>query len=114
MCQSCCHFAYWGPLALVHPAGQSMAMTLPNDPLVGHSATKLPFSPGGLQYAGATPADQPTATPLTNDPLGGISEKVNTSDRINAVRIDRFLGDEAARPDNPALRITRSVIDHVD
>ena len=46
--------------------------------------------------------------------VGSISEKVNTPDRMNGVRIDLFLGDQTARPDNPALRITRSVIDHID
>jgi hypothetical protein len=35
-------------------------------------------------------------------------------DRVTGVRIDRFLGIQAARPDNPALRISRRVIDHVD
>jgi hypothetical protein len=51
---------------------------------------------------------------FANSPaVGSISEKVNTPDRVNGVR-NLFLGDQDARPDNPALRITRSVIDHID
>lgn len=46
--------------------------------------------------------------------VGGLSAKGNTPDRVTGVRIDRFIGIQAARPDNPALRISRRVIDHVD
>jgi hypothetical protein len=66
-----------------------------------HTLTPISFSLLTLAFANS-PA------------LGNISEKVNTPDRVNGVRIDLFLGDQAARPDNPALRITRSVIDHID
>lgn len=57
---------------------------------------------------------------FANSPaVGSVSKKVNTPDRVNGVRIDLFLSDQAVRPkavrpDNPTLRITRSVIDHID
>jgi hypothetical protein len=45
--------------------------------------------------------------------LGAVDEDVNTPDRVNSVCI-LFLENQFARPDSPALRITSSVIDHID
>jgi hypothetical protein len=54
-----------------------------------------------------------TLTSANSPALGAVNEDVKTPDRVHSVRI-LFLDNQSARPDSPALRITRSVIDHID
>jgi hypothetical protein len=51
---------------------------------------------------------------VINSPAVAIDTDKETGDDANGVPIGLFLSDQAARPDNPALRISRSVVDHVD
>jgi hypothetical protein len=51
---------------------------------------------------------------FTHSPAVGIDTDKETGDDANRVPTGLFLSDQAARPDNPALRISRSVVDHVD
>jgi hypothetical protein len=51
---------------------------------------------------------------FTHSSALGIDTDKETGDDANGVPISLFLSDQATRPDNPASRITRSVIDHLD
>jgi hypothetical protein len=50
---------------------------------------------------------------FTHSSALGIDTDKETGDDANGVPISLFLSNQAARPDNPALRISRSIVDRI-